>query len=68
MALEWKDGGSEPFIWSTDGRKTWFAVWSQGDGFAAWASGPSDRQTSIHTTERAAMDWCEAWMPEKRDA
>lgn len=63
MALEWKAGGAELFIWSTNGR-TWCAVWPQKDtSYAAWVSGPSGRQTSVHSTAHAAMDWCEAQMP-----
>jgi hypothetical protein len=64
MALEWKDGGSEPLMWSTDGAKTWCAVWPQGDRFAAWVSGPAGRQTSTHDTETLARAWCAAQMPE----
>jgi hypothetical protein len=59
MALEWKDGGSEPFMWSTNGRRVWCAVWAQGDIFAAWVSGPSGRKTAVHPTEGDAMRWCE---------
>ncbi len=67
MTLEWKDGGSEPFKWATDGQGTWCAVWALNDRFIAWVlpRHPGKRQMSEHPTEAGAMDWCEIKMREE---
>ena len=63
MDVEWKDGGSEPFIWAHEGQ-TWCAVWARSGGFAAWASSLRRSRITDHPTKIDAMAWCESRMRE----
>lgn len=69
MALEWKDGGSEPLVWASAGRrgrKTFCAVWPVPQGFVAWVMEPDPpSKFSRHPTEGEAKSWCEALMPDE---
>lgn len=69
MAPEWKPGGYEAFVWSSDGRGNLAAVWEGRDCFVGWVSGPVTgslpRLISHHPTEGEAKDWCEAKMREE---
>lgn len=60
--FEWKDGGSEPFKWTTDDNNTWAAVWVADNRFVGWVMSPRNRYVSHHPTETAAMAWCEQQM------
>lgn len=67
MPVAWKDGGSEPFVWCTDGAGTWCAVWERPHGFSAWVSSLAWSQITAHTTEADAKAWCEASIGEKQN-
>jgi hypothetical protein len=70
-SVKWKDGGSERFVWSTDNRHNWAAVWKR-ECFVGWVSGPCIGQrvrlVSHHPTEAEAKDWCEARMREEAES
>jgi len=66
VVFHWRDGGAEPFIWSTNNRGMWCAVWRHDAQYAGWASWRSPigarKETKLQASEAAAVAWCEAKM------